>query len=154
MLGGGRRLCSARCCRGMPEELQRARQLRRQRRQRRKQVRMHTSAYVSIRQHESACVSMRQATQHTSAYVSFCGSGGGSSASACARAGRCAYVSIAYVSIRWRVRIRLQSIRQHTSAYVSIRQHTSAHVSTRQHTSAYASIRMRWYGPQQEADVC
>jgi hypothetical protein len=36
---------------------------------------------------------------------------------------------------------RPDSIRQHTSAYVSIRQHTSAYVSIRQHTSAYVSIR-------------
>jgi hypothetical protein len=55
-------------------------------------MRQHTSACVSIRQHMSAYVSIRQAyvsiRQHTSAYV---------------------------------------SIRQHTSAYVSIRQHTSAY---------------------------
>jgi hypothetical protein len=76
---------------------------------------LHTSAYVSIRQHTSAwrqahCSSPRLGTElqglaysdlHTSAYV---------------------------------------SIRQHTSAYVSIRQHTSAYVSIRQHTSAYVSL--------------
>jgi hypothetical protein len=35
----------------------------------------------------------------------------------------------------------LQTLRQHTSAYVSIRQHTSAYVSIRQHTSACVCIR-------------
>jgi hypothetical protein len=76
-------------------------------------IRQHTSAYVSIRQ-PSAYVSIRQ---HTSAYVSI-------------RQHTSAYVSI----------------RQHTSAYVSIRQHTSAYVSIRQHTSAYVSIRQHTLG--------
>ncbi len=51
-----------------------------------------------------------------------------------------AYVSIrqAYVSIcQMRICSRAQHSQQHTSAYVSIRQHTSAYVSIRQHTSAY-----------------
>ena len=99
-------------------------------------TRLHTSAYVSIRQNASACVSIRQ---HTSAYVSI-----RQHTSAGAR------------------RRRYRAIRQHTSAYVSIRQHTSAYVnrqlersvvrephylhtstyvSIRQHTSAYVSIR-------------
>jgi hypothetical protein len=43
----------------------------------------------------------------------------------------------------FRVRTCLQSIRQHTSAYISIRQHTSAHVSTRQHTSAHVLSTLR-----------
>jgi hypothetical protein len=34
-----------------------------------------------------------------------------------------------------------QSIRQHTSAYVSIHEHESAYVSIREHESAYMSIR-------------
>jgi hypothetical protein len=99
-------------------------------------IRQHTSAYVSIRQHS---FSMRP---------------GGSNATSTALPQPLAYVSI-----------RLHSIRQHTAAYVSIRhfhrppggraanrclhyrhngsirQHTSAYVSIRQHTSAYVSIR-------------
>ncbi len=68
---------------------------------------LHTSAYVSIRQHTSAYVSIRQ---HTSAYVSI-------------RVSASAYVSMrktiydtAHVSMR-------QHASAHTSAYVSIRQH-------------------------------
>jgi hypothetical protein len=80
---------------------------------------IHTSAYVSIRQHASACVSIRQ---HTSAYVSM------------------RQHTSAYVSIRQHTSACV-SMRQHASAYVSIRQHTSACVSIRQHTSAYVSIR-------------
>jgi hypothetical protein len=45
---------------------------------------------------------------------------------------------LAYVSIRQHTN---DSIRLHTSAYVSIRQHTSACISIRQHTAAYVSIR-------------
>jgi hypothetical protein len=53
----------------------------------------------------------------------------------------------AYVSIRQHTAARrahagaYSQLRQHTSAYVRIRQHTSAYVSIRQHTSAYVSIR-------------
>jgi hypothetical protein len=75
-------------------------------------MRLHTSAYVSIRQHTSAYVSIRQ---HTVCATTCC-------------------VSIRHASA-------YVSTRQHTSAYVSIRQHTSAYVSIRQHTSAYVSIR-------------
>jgi isocitrate/isopropylmalate dehydrogenase len=84
-------------------------------------IRQHTSAHVSIRQtysfgsaptrirpHSSAFVSIRQ---HTSAYVSI----------------RQTY-SFASAPTR---------IRPHTSAYVSLRQHTSVYVSLRQYTSAY-----------------
>jgi hypothetical protein len=49
----------------------------------------------------------------------------------------------AYVSIRqhsYCTKLRTFCT-EHTSAYVSIRQHTSAYASIRQHTSAYASIR-------------
>jgi hypothetical protein len=96
-------------------------------------------AYVSLRQHTSAYVSMLRdllyglcrwlagtcTRQHTSAHVS----------SVSIRQHTSAYVSI-----------RQHTSRQHTSAYVSIRQHTSAyvsirHVSIRQHTSAYVSTR-------------
>jgi hypothetical protein len=59
-----------------------------------------------------------------------------------------AYVSIyqhtpEYVSIYQHTSayVAYVSIRQHTLAHVSIRQHTSAYVSTRQHTSAYVSTR-------------
>jgi hypothetical protein len=78
-------------------------------------MRLHQSAYVSIRQHASAYVSIHprhlsihpphlHMRLHQSAYVSIC---------------------------------------QHTSAYVSIRQHTSEYVSIRQHTSAYVHLHMR-----------
>jgi hypothetical protein len=70
-------------------------------------------AYVSIRQHASAYVSIRQPLVFRAPLHA-------------RRAVLPAYVSI-----------RQDSIRQHTSAYVSIRQHTSAYVSIRQHTSAY-----------------
>jgi hypothetical protein len=68
------------------------------------------SAYVSIRQHTSLYVSIRDAV-----------GGGGGGLGAVQRGDE----------------VELVSIRQHTSAYVSIRQHTSAYVSIRQHTSAY-----------------
>jgi hypothetical protein len=88
------------------------------------------SAYISIRQHTSAYVSIRSA--HTSAHTS------ASSALRREPPRRSAPLlpaPVAYVSIR-----------QHTSAYVSIRQHTAAYVSIRvlfrvQHSSAYVSIR-------------
>jgi hypothetical protein len=108
--------------------------------------RWRTVAYVSIRQHTSAYVSIRHilaststpvyanrwCTEHTSAHVS-------------TRQHTSAYVSIrqptsADVSRRQHTSADV-SKRQHTSAYVSIRQHTSAYVSIRQHTSAYVSIR-------------
>jgi hypothetical protein len=124
------------------------------------------SAYVSIRQHTSACVNicssrrlsmcsahvrMRSAyvnirqrmsacAQHTSAYVSV------RQHALSIRQHTSAYVSMrsAYVSIRQRT----SACAQHTSAYVSvrqhalgIRQHTSAYVSIRQHTSEYVRIR-------------
>jgi hypothetical protein len=60
------------------------------------------TAYVSIRQHMSAYVSIRRMRQHTSAYVSI-------------------LARLAPIS-RGPTRV----IRQHTSAYASIRQHTSA----------------------------
>jgi hypothetical protein len=85
------------------------------------------SAYVSIRQHTSAYVSIR-----TSAYVSI------------------RQHTSAYASIRQHTSARCPfiSIRQHTQACVSIRQHTSTYVSKVpvtppcicQHMSAYASI--------------
>jgi hypothetical protein len=68
---------------------------------------IHTSAYVSMRQHASACVSIRQ---HTSAYVSM-----RQHTSAC-------------VSIRQHTSACV-SMRQHTSAYVSTRPHTSAYAA-------------------------
>ena len=70
------------------------------------------SAYVSIRQHTSACVQIRQ---HTSKYVSI------------------RQHTSAYVQIRQHMPAYLR-IRQQTSAYVSIRQHTSAYVSIRRYT--------------------
>jgi hypothetical protein len=83
------------------------------------------AAYVSIRRHTSAYVSIWQ--QHTSAYVSI------PAPLAPAQPRHSTSFLSAYVS----------SIRQHTSAYVSIRHSTSfssAYVSIRQHTSAYVSI--------------
>ncbi len=111
-------------------------------------IRQHTSAYVSIRQHEhtSAYVSTRQHTlpvfslyQYAAPLagsMAFChadaaGGGGGipppglATAAEARKSSTCTYVSI----------------RQHVSAYVSICQYTSAYVSIRQHTSAYVSIR-------------
>jgi hypothetical protein len=124
---------------------------------------IHTSAYVSIRQHASACVSIRQ---HTSAYVSM-------------RQHTSAYVSIrqhtsAYVlwrtyaralearlvgieeRERWQESYRvaalamlLPQVRLHTSAYVSRRQRMGLRHSPfcclkyaciRQHTSADVSV--------------
>jgi hypothetical protein len=71
---------------------------------------------ISIRQHASAYVSIRQQSYaDTSAYV-------------CIRQRTCAELVLE------RMRHRNAHIRQHTSAYVSIRQHTSAYVSIRQHT--------------------
>jgi hypothetical protein len=120
-------------------------------------------AYVSIR-------------QHMSAYVSICQQRG-RKATCISRVSIRQHMLRAYVSIRQhmlsakrqkgdlylhnkqnandevhRLAIPHLSIRQHTSAYVSIRQHTStsgstppkhtsAYVSIRQHTSAYVSIR-------------
>jgi hypothetical protein len=96
-----------------------------------RQLRQHTSAYVSIRQHTSASVSIRQHTsayvsvrQHTAAYVSI-------------RQRTSAYVSSGGLGALRACLARRQSIRQHTLAYISIHQHTSASVSMRQHTSAY-----------------
>jgi hypothetical protein len=108
--------------------------------------RRHTSAYVRIRPHTSACVSMR-IRQHASAYVSIHLEGAEEDERHQPKH-TSAYVSIhphtsAYVIIR-----------KHTpwgcgggwappaQAYVSIRQHTSAYVSIRQHTSAY-TLRVR-----------
>jgi hypothetical protein len=97
--------------------------------------RLHTSAYVSIRQHTSetsisakistitrlfvdciryhtsACVSIRQ---HTSTCVSI--------------RQRTTETSIS-ASVSTITRLFVDCIRQHTSAYVSIRQHTSAYIS-------------------------
>jgi len=74
------------------------------------QLRQHTAAYVSIRQHTCSATS----ALHTSAYVSIYWP-------------TCSATS-AYVSSR-----------QHTAAYGSIRQHTSAYVSIRQHTCSATS---------------
>jgi hypothetical protein len=85
----------------------------------------HSAAECSIRQHTSAYVSIRQ---HTSEYVtSMCGQ---LSATVLPKRSAGLYTNATYVSIR-----------QHTSAHVSMRQHTSAYVSIRQHTSAYISTR-------------
>ncbi len=106
---------------------------------------LQPSAYVSIRQHTSAYVSIRHLRasaptcsirQHTSAYVSI-------------RQHTSAYVTCvqvlqpsAYVSIRQHTSAYVTCVQVlQPSAYVSIRQHTSAYVSIRQHTSAYVSIR-------------
>jgi hypothetical protein len=103
-------------------------------------MRLHASAYVSIRQHMSAYAAPRRASaaieraacvstrQHTSAYVSI-------------RQHTSAYVSIpatrdaaAHASPAPRCRLPAA---QHTSAYLSIPQHTAAYVSIRQHTPAH-----------------
>jgi hypothetical protein len=89
---------------------------------------LHTSAYVSIRQHTSkAYVSIKSASrsasaQHTSAYVSI------------------------RLSIRQHKSASRSASAPHTSAYVSIRQHTSAYVSIRQHTSASRSASAPYKG--------
>jgi hypothetical protein len=70
-----------------------------------------------IRQHTSACVSIRQQ---------------------CSRFARAPYTRCSCIRQHTPACV---SIRQHTSAYVSIRQHTSACVSIRQHTSAYVCMR-------------
>ncbi len=82
---------------------------------------LHTSAYVSIRQHTLA--------EDTSAYVSI-------------RQHTSAYVSIRQHTIRQHTSVHV-IIRQHTSAYVSkhVSHHTSEYASIRQNTSAYVSIR-------------
>ncbi len=88
-------------------------------------IRQHTSAYVSIRQPSACaeahrtCIRQHTSAQHTSAYVSI------RQPSACAEAHR--------TCIRPRIR---PHIRQQTSAYVSTRQHTSAYVSIRQSSEA------------------
>jgi hypothetical protein len=74
-------------------------------------IRQHTSAYVRIRQLAPACASMRQ---HTPAYA----------------------------SIRQHSP-KCISIRQHTSAYARIRQHAAACGSICQHAAAYVSIPAR-----------
>jgi hypothetical protein len=66
---------------------------------------MHTSAYVSIRQHTSAYATINLCWRQATA--------------------RCSLPQHAYVSIRQHTSAYV-SIRQHTSAYVSIRQHTPA----------------------------
>jgi hypothetical protein len=94
----------------------------------RRVVFLHTSAYVSIRQHTSAYVSIRVSIrQLTSAYVSI--------HTPAARPKRRRHWMGARPPRRL-VSSCAVSIRQHTSEYVSIRQHTSAYVSIRQH--AYA----------------
>ncbi len=89
-------------------------------------TRQHTSAYVSIRQLTSACGSIRQ---HTSVYARI-------------RQPTAAYGSLHQLALHQLAHsaqtatplpVLYASIRQHTSAYVSIRQHTSAYVSIRQH---------------------
>jgi hypothetical protein len=125
-------------------------------------------AYVSIRQHTSAYVSIRQPSllhiasptaffttckdvsirQHTSAYVSIrqrCPSSLLHTASATAFFTTCGdQHTSAYVSIRQHTSLlHIASataflLPVKTSAYASIRQHTSAYVSIRQHTSASA----------------
>jgi hypothetical protein len=125
--------------------------------------RLHTSAYVSIRQHTSAyvCTHLEQGVaaaaaaacvdccpwinprcyrcQHTSAYVSIQQH---TSARTLSKAWRRPRLLPASTAARGLIHDAIAvSIRQHTSACVSIRQHTSAYVSIRQHTSAYGSIR-------------
>ncbi len=108
---------------------------------------------MNIREHTLAHVSIREHTSEQS--LAFCDEIEVRAVVDCAKAAvgevhevaACTCRSIphtsAYVSIR---------IRQHTSAYVSIRQHTLAHlqrelattrgrIRIRQHTSAYVSIR-------------
>ena len=91
---------------------------------------LHTSAYVSIRQHTSAHVSIRQ---RSSAYVSIpvCARG-------CVYAGLMCGASLQARSMRVRRR-------GHTCVYaplvVSIRQHTPAYASIRQYTPAYVPHR-------------
>jgi hypothetical protein len=97
---------------------------------------LHTTAYVSIRQHTSAEESRRASALSPRCYPPADGR---------IRQHMSAYVSIrqhtsAYVSRRQHTSAYV-SIRQHASAYVSIRQHASAYVSIRQHTSAYVSKR-------------
>jgi hypothetical protein len=89
-----------------------------------------SSSRISIRQHTSAYVSIRQRLRQERAPLPHASAAAAGSAPA----------PPAYVSIRQHTSAYV-SIRQHTSAYVSIRQHTSAYVSIRQHTSAYASMR-------------
>ena len=115
-------------------------------------MRQHTSvsAYVSIRQHTSACVSSVSIRWHTSAYVSI------------------RQHTPAYLASIWRSEMRggrgiagptprAACASWNTSAYVSIRQHTSAYAyvsigrlhaphalpGIRQHKWAYVSIRIR-----------
>ena len=73
----------------------------------------HKSAYISMRQHTSAYVSIVSIRQHASEYVSICH----------------LLVHDAGVSIH----LASTRMRQHPPAYISIRQHTSAYASIRQH---------------------
>jgi hypothetical protein len=85
-------------------------------------IRQHTSAYVSIRRFHHRCLFLLYQTNlyiYITIYI---------------------YIYI-YIYIHIYIYLEYVSIRQHTSAHVSTRQHTSAHVSTRQHTSAHVSIR-------------
>jgi hypothetical protein len=121
-------------------------------------IRQHTSAYVSIRQQASACDHTSDcdfwAVALTLLHLSIISPLSLSLKEATLRQHTSAYVSIrqnksAYVSIRLalyaisggcRNSPAYISIRQHTSAYVSLRQHTPAYASIRQHASAYTSV--------------
>ena len=95
-------------------------------------ARLHTSVYVSIRQH-----------QYTSAYVARLRR----STASCAFSRAPVLFLLRqylYFCTSTASTLSTRSVPELTSAYVSIRQHTSAYVSTRsirQHTSAYVSIR-------------
>ncbi len=122
-------------------------------------MRHHTSAYayVSIRQHTSASVSIRQHTsvsirQHTSVSIPAEGSSTPEGTAPPIRQHTSAYASIHSATERRCTRIRHPAsayvMRQHTSAYVSacerrrclcLSEVRAAYVSIRPHTSAYVS---------------
>jgi hypothetical protein len=111
---------------------------------------MHTSAYVSIRQHTPAyvsCTPVRGIWRVCASYSRareelVCQRSVPLAASEHSRRTETTGPPPAYVSIRQHPSAYV-SIRQHSSAFVSIRQHTtSAYVCIRLHTSAYVCIRL------------
>jgi hypothetical protein len=92
-------------------------------------MRLHTSAYVSIRQHTSAYGSLRQ---HYVSMLHTPDADGDKKQDGVAQGAAADEVEEG-VGLALLTACAYVSIRQHTSAYVSIRQHTSAYVSIRQH---------------------
>jgi hypothetical protein len=104
---------------------------------------MHTSAFVSIRQHTSAYVRGAAACPTTRRRCT---------CSICIRQYTSAVVSIRQHTSEERRRVQQRIVAVPVRyAYVSIRQHTPAYASSRQYTSAYVSIRQKSDGMSDNA---